>query len=103
MTDLNREQPLPRAELRDWQEREVAVSHTLVEAEHALAFEAFVIGRVFTRSGLVFDPLTFIALRIIEASLDGPADPVDALNALADFGTVERAVALAAGMLANGA
>ena len=30
MTDLNREQPLPRAELRDWQEREVAVSHTLV-------------------------------------------------------------------------
>jgi hypothetical protein len=95
MTDLDH--------MREWQEREVATSHSLMEAEHALAFEAFVIGRVFTRSGIVFDPLTFIALRIIEASLDGPSDPVDALNTLADVGTVDRAVELANGMLGDAA
>ena len=90
-------------EMRERQERDVATSHALVEAEHALAFEAFVIGRVFIRTGIDFDPLTFIALRIIEASLDGPGDPVDALNALSDFGTVERAVALANGLLGDAA
>lgn len=91
-----------REELRRAQEREVATSHALTGAEYALGFEAYVIGRVFARAGVGFDPHTFIALRIIEASLDGPADPVDALTTLTDAGTVNRAVTLANGMLADG-
>ena len=89
-------------DLRREQEREVAKSHALTGAEYALGYEAFVIGRVFARAGVEFDPLTFVSLRIIEATLDGPADPVDALAALTDSGTVERAVVLATGMLADG-
>ena len=88
-------------DLRGSQEREVAASHALTGAEYALGFEAYVIGRVFARAGIGFDPHTFISLRIIEASLDGPADPVDALTTLTDFGTVKRAVIMATGMLAD--
>ncbi len=88
-------------ELRRSQEHEVAASHSLTGAEYALGFEAYVIGRVFARAGIGFDPETFISLRIIEASLDGPADPVDALTKLTDYGTVERAVSMATGMLAD--
>ena len=90
-------------ELRRWQEQDVAVSHSLTGAEYALGFEAYVIGRVFARAGIDFDPHTFIALRIIEASLDGPADPVDALEKLTHVGTVDRAVVLANDMLGNAA
>jgi hypothetical protein len=86
-------------DLRGSQEREVAASHALTGAEYALGFEAYVIGRVFARAGVGFDPHTFISLRVIEASLDGPADPVDALATLTDCGTIERAVVLATGML----
>ena len=89
-------------ELRRAQERDVAASHSLTGAEYALGFEAFVIGRVFARAGIVFDPYTFISLRIIEATLDGPADPVDALTMLTETGTVDRAVILANGMLSDG-
>ena len=89
-------------ELRLEQEREIATQHALTGAEYALGFEAYVIGRVFARAGIGFDPHTFISLRIIEASLDGPADPVDALATLTDCGTIDRAVVLATGMLADG-
>ena len=89
-------------DLRRSQEREVATSHALTGAEYALGFEAYVIGRVFARAGIEFDPQTFISLRIIEATLDGPADPVDALATLTDCGTIDRAVILANGMLADG-
>ncbi len=89
-------------DLRRAQEREVATSHALTGAEYALGFEAYVIGRVFARAGIDFDLQTFISLRIIEASLDGPADPVEALATLTDCGTVKRAVVLATGMLADG-
>ena len=89
-------------DLRRSQERDVAKNHALTGAEYALGFEAFVIGRVFARAGIDFDPHTFISLRIIEATLDGPADPVDALAVLTDSGTVDRAVVLATGMLSDG-
>ena len=90
---------LSHDDLRRAQEREVATSHALTGAEYALGFEAYVMGRVFARAGIGFDPHTFISLRVIEASLDGPADPVDALTTLTDCGTIDRAVVLATGML----
>ncbi len=89
-------------DLRRSQEREVAKNHALTDAEYALGFEAYVIGRVFARAGIDFDPHTFVSLRIIEATLDGPADPVDALATLTGCGTVDRAVVLATSMLAEG-
>jgi hypothetical protein len=103
MMDRNYDEFRAPDDVRRSQEREVATSHMLTGAEYALGFEAYVIGRVFARAGIGFDPLTFISLRIIEASLDSPTDPVDALTTLTDFGTVDRAVVLATGMLADGA
>lgn len=103
MTDPNHIELLPPADVRRSQEQEVAVSYMFTEAEYALGFEAYVIGRVFACAGIGFDPLTFISLRIIEASLGGPSDPVDALSTLTDSGTIDRAVVLAAEMLADDA
>ena len=51
------------------------------------------------RAGLDFDPLTFVALRIIEGSRDEHVDPVDCLNVLVEFGFLERSVALAVDLL----
>ena len=85
--------------LRDRQEREIALQHSLTTAEHELAREAFALGRTLERAGLDFDPLTFVALRIIEGSRDEHVDPVDCLNVLVAFGFLERSVALAVDLL----
>ena len=62
---LDREQAEP---LRESQEREIALGHSLTTAEHALAREAFALGRTLEQAGIAFDPLTFVALRIVEGS-----------------------------------
>ena len=85
--------------LRDRQEREIALGHSLTNAEHELAHEAFVLGRTLERAGIAFDPLTFVALRIIEGSRAEHVDPLDCLNVLVAFGFLERSVALAEGLL----
>ena len=85
--------------LRERQEREIALGHSLTRAEHELAREAFALGRTLERAGIDFDPLTFVALRIIEGSRDEHVDPVDCLNVLLAFGFLERSVALAVGLL----
>jgi hypothetical protein len=85
--------------LRERQEREIALGHSLTRAEHELAREAFALGRTFERAGLEFDPLTFVALRIVEGSRDEHVDPVDCLNVLGAFGFLTRSVALAVDLL----
>ena len=100
MTDIDHEELLP---LRRQQEHEVATAHALTEAEHALAQDACLVGQVFSLAGVAFDPITFVAMRIIEASGDGTADPVDALNTMLALGSVERAVSMATDLLADGA
>ena len=89
--------------LRGRQEREIALGHSLTTAEHELAREALVLGRTLERAGIAFDPLTFIALRIIEGSRDEHVDPVDCLNVLVAFGFLERSVALAVDLLEDAA
>ena len=89
--------------LRARQEREIALEHSLTTAEHELAREAFALGRTLERAGLDFDPLTFVALRIIEGSRDEHVDPVDCLNVLVAFGFLERSVALAVDLLEEAA
>jgi hypothetical protein len=86
-------QPLDR--LRARQENELAVSYALATMEFALANEAYHVGATLRDAGLAFDPLTFVALRILEAGAAELVDPADLLEALADNGTLDRSVELA--------
>ena len=72
--------------LREGQEDEIALGHSLTAAEHALAREAVTLGRTFERAGIAFDPLTFITLRIVEGSSNEYVDPVACLDVLVEFG-----------------
>lgn len=85
--------------LRARQERLVALSHSLTAAEHALAREAFVVGRTFEQAGLAFDPMTFVVMRILEGSIAENADPVDCLRVLRALGLLDRSAAMAAELL----
>jgi len=89
--------------LRERQEREIALGHSLASAEHALAREAFALGRTFESAGLAFDPLTFVALRIVEGSADEHVDPLTCLTRLVEFGFLDRSVALAVDLLEDAA
>lgn len=84
------------------QERELSVRHSLVEMEHALAREAIVVGRALSGAGLPFDPLTFIATRLLEGIVAVRAEPHDALAWLVGDGTLDRSVALAVEGLGGG-
>ena len=86
-------------ELRAQQERDLAVGYALATMEFALAHEAFAVGTTMRDVGLGFDPLTFVALRILEAGAAEYVDPSDLLSTLADNGTLERAVELASDWL----
>jgi hypothetical protein len=94
----NRE-PSTLDELRARQESELATSHALASMEYALAREAFHVGTAMRRAGIEFDPLTFVALRILEASLAELADPSCALSMLWDSGSLGRSVELATDLL----
>jgi hypothetical protein len=99
LTEFDDEEMAADQTLRERQEREIALGHSLTTAEHELAREAYALGRTLARAGIDFDPLTFVALRIIEGSHDEHVDPVDCLNVLAAFGFLERSVALAIDLL----
>jgi hypothetical protein len=81
--------------VRARQEQELALRHSMVEMEHALAREAIAVGRALSGAGLPFDPLTFIATRLLEGIVSVRAEPHDALAWLVGDGTLERSVALA--------
>jgi hypothetical protein len=85
--------------LRARQEGELAVSHALTSMEFALAHEAYHVGSTMREAGIGFDPLTFVALRILEVSVTELADPSGLLSALADNGSLDRSVELATDML----
>jgi len=89
--------------LRERQEREIALGHSLTNAEHELAREALALGRTLEQAGIAFDPLTFVALRIIDGSRDEHVDPIDCLNVLVAFGFLERSVAMANQLLGEAA
>ena len=99
LTEFDDEELADDLSLRERQEREIALGHSLTRAEHELAREAVVLGRTLELAGIAFDPLTFVALRIIEGSRDEHVDPLDCLNALLAFGFLERSVALAVDLL----
>jgi len=90
----------PGSGARQRQEQEVAVAHALAAAEYALAREGARVGRVLEEAGLAFDAHTFVALRILESSVEEDVDPVDALSTELLRGLVERSAQLTAGLLA---
>jgi hypothetical protein len=85
--------------LRHRQEREISLDHSMTSAEHALAQEASVLARLFAAAGVAFDPLTFVALRVVEGSDDEKIDPVECLALLQRFGFLQRSVALTENLL----
>jgi hypothetical protein len=89
--------------LRDDQERDIALGHSLTSAEHALAREACALGRTLERAGIAFDPLTFVAMRVVEGSDHGHVDPSECLELLVELGFLERTVALAIDLLEDAA
>ena len=103
LTGFDDEEAAADLRLRERQEREIELGHSLAQAEHELAREALAIGRVFERAGIDFDPLTFVALRIVEGSYDEHVDPALCLNVLDALGLLERSVALAVELLEDAA
>jgi hypothetical protein len=103
VTGSSDEDTLDARGLREAQEDEIALGHSLTAAEHALAREAVSLGRTFERAGIAFDPLTFITLRIVEGSSNEYVDPVACLDVLVEFGFLERTVALAVDLLEDAA
>ena len=103
LTEFDDEELAADDALRVRQEREIALGHSLTNAEYELAREAFVVGRTLQRAGIAFDPLTFVALRIVEGSRDEHVDAHDCLSVLMTFGFLERSVALAVDLLEDAA
>ena len=103
LTEFDDEEMAADQTLRERQEREIALGHSLAKAEHELALEAVALAQTLERAGIDFDPLTFVALRIIEGSRDEHVDPVECLNVLVAFGFLERSVALAVDLLEDAA
>jgi hypothetical protein len=103
LTESNDEELMDARTLRERQEREIALGYSLTSAEHALAHEAFALGRTFESAGIAFDPLTFVALRIVEGSADEQVDALACLSRLVEFGFLERSVALALDLLEDAA
>ena len=88
---------------RERQEREVALSHALAEAEYALAREGAHVGRALESAGLEFDATTFVAVRVLETSVAENMDPADALASSELRELIARSAALTSGLLAHGA
>jgi hypothetical protein len=97
------EEEMTAASARERQERKIALSHSLTCAEHALACEAFTIGRTLECAGIDFDPLTFIAFRLVDGSTGMDVDPVELLELLLSEGFLERSVGMAKDFLEDAA
>jgi hypothetical protein len=82
------------------QERDVQVAHRLTTAEYALAQEGAQIGRALAEAGLGFDAHTFVAIRILESTVEEGLDLAHALRSTVLRGLIERSTELTTGILA---
>jgi hypothetical protein len=85
----------PPDRLRARQERELAAAHSLAAMEYALADEAFHVVLVLRQAGLELDPLTLVALRVLEACVEEDADALAFIRSLVESGALTRSVGLA--------
>ena len=77
----------------------MAMSHKLSAMEFALAREAAAVGRVFALAGVPFDSRTFVAVRLLEASVVERVEPLDVLRVLDERGALDRSAAIADDLL----
>jgi hypothetical protein len=89
--------------LRARQEGELAATFSVASMEYALAREAFHVGVTMRQAGIGFDPVTFVALRVLEASVAELEDPCNGLAALAENGSIGRSAELASELLERSA
>ena len=96
------ERPRETPELaRARQERAIVISHALTSAEYALAQEGAQVGAALVSAGLEFDAITFVALRVLEASDAEDLDVVEALSSSKLRDLIERSAALTDALLAR--
>jgi hypothetical protein len=63
--------------------------------EFALADEAYHIVLALRDAGLELDPMTLVALRVLEACVENEVEPVDFVQMLVERGSLARSVELA--------
>jgi hypothetical protein len=85
--------------VRAHQERELAIEFALASMEHSLANEAFHVAVTLREAGVKVDPLTFVALRILEACVDEEVDPMVFIGMLVEAGSLARSVDIATDLL----
>jgi hypothetical protein len=85
----------PPDRLRGQQERELSAAHSLAAMEYALADEAYHVVLMLREAGLELDPLTLVALRVLEACVEDDVDPLAFILMLVERGSLARSVELA--------
>jgi hypothetical protein len=82
-------------------ERESDISESLIDAEHALVWEAVHVGRALAAAGLPFDPTTFAAMRVLETTVEEDIDSFQTLRSVEIRDLIERSAELTASILAG--
>jgi hypothetical protein len=85
--------------VRAQQERELSAAFALTSMEHALANDAFHVALVLREAGIEVDPLTLVALRVLEACAAELVDPAEFIAMLVENGSLARSVELATDLL----
>jgi hypothetical protein len=86
----------PSESLRALQERELAAIYSLAATEYALGEEASRVVVALREAGLELDPLTLIALHVMEACLEDDVSPLTVVRILVERGSLARSVEIAA-------
>ncbi len=82
------------------QEHDVKVAHRLTTAEIRACSGGAQIGRALAEAGLGFDAHTFVAIRILESTVEEGLDLAHALRSTVLRGLIERSTELTTGILA---
>lgn len=85
--------------VRAHQERELAAAYAMADMEHALGNEAFHVALMLREAGIELDPMTFVALRVLEACVAELVDPSEAIAALVENGSLGRSVDIATDLI----
>jgi len=86
----------PPERLRALQEQELRAVHSLAAMEHALGEKASHVVVALREAGLELDPLTLIALHVMEACLEDDVSPLTVVRILVERGSLARSVEIAA-------
>ena len=86
----------PTERLRALQEQELRAVHSLAAMEYALGEEASRVVVALREAGLELDPLTLIALHVMEACLEDDVSPLAVVRMLVERGSLARSVEVAA-------